>query len=542
MTTQAGVDHGEVLNNFIMVTGCEDTDQALQILQICDWNMENAVNMFFEGGIHGGGGRPSAGRAADEDMPYIPPEEDVRAPIPATEGVLVDHGFGSDAYYRNYRNPAPQPIVDAFRDFRREAEERSAAAGHPPPSSSVGPIAGIPATLGISPSASPPPRVDTGLPIDPLTGLPLPPRSRAAGGGLQDLFRAPTEIMFAGNFMQAKAQALSEKRWLLVNIQSESEFASHQLNRDVWANPGIQQLVSNHFVFMQKSSSEDDGQRFLTFYKNLQLPCICIIDPRTGQLVEHWDGFVDAEELNEHLQHFLAHSPALTEAEPPPPPKKSRAREELTEEEQVAMAIAQSLGQSYEPPERAPEETRARSGPSSRSVSESGPSGGGGGPRFTEERAIRRQQDMEYEESLRQDQEKELEKVLRLSKEEAEKREAEEAERQLAEQAKAAAAAAEAAAERKRRLLASLPSEPPATDKGATRLMIRMPDGSRVQRRFNPTDRLQVLFDFVEGSVEEDFAGLEIVTLQPRKTYDDPAATFLDSGLHPQAAVVVNRK
>jgi hypothetical protein len=47
------------------------------------------------------------------------------------------------------------------------------------------------------------------------------------------------EIMHPGTFAEAKACAAAEGKWLLVNIQRETEFASHQLNRDTWHNETV---------------------------------------------------------------------------------------------------------------------------------------------------------------------------------------------------------------------------------------------------------------------------------------------------------------
>jgi hypothetical protein len=45
--------------------------------------------------------------------------------------------------------------------------------------------------------------------------------------------------MHVGTFAEAKAQAAAERKWLLVNIQCETEFASHRLNRDTWHNETV---------------------------------------------------------------------------------------------------------------------------------------------------------------------------------------------------------------------------------------------------------------------------------------------------------------
>jgi FAS-associated factor 2 len=45
---------------------------------------------------------------------------------------------------------------------------------------------------------------------------------------------------------------------------------------------------------------------------------------------------------------------------------------------------------------------------------------------------------------------------------------------------------------RKEALHLLLPAEPPVDDKQATKIMIRLPDGSRLQRRFRSEDQIQV--------------------------------------------------
>ncbi len=37
----------------------------------------------------------------------------------------------------------------------------------------------------------------------------------------------------------------------LVNVQSESEFASHMLNRDTWRDDTVRTLIQGSFIFWQ---------------------------------------------------------------------------------------------------------------------------------------------------------------------------------------------------------------------------------------------------------------------------------------------------
>ena len=41
------------------------------------------------------------------------------------------------------------------------------------------------------------------------------------------------------------------KKWLVVNIQNVSEFSCQCLNRDVWSNTQIKEIIRENFLFLQ---------------------------------------------------------------------------------------------------------------------------------------------------------------------------------------------------------------------------------------------------------------------------------------------------
>jgi hypothetical protein len=47
----------------------------------------------------------------------------------------------------------------------------------------------------------------------------------------------------------------------------------------------------------QRYFDSEDGARYLLFYPNEIRPVISIIDPRTGEMMKQWSGFVDAHEM-----------------------------------------------------------------------------------------------------------------------------------------------------------------------------------------------------------------------------------------------------
>ncbi|XP_010436605.1 PREDICTED: putative plant UBX domain-containing protein 14 [Camelina sativa] len=60
---------------------------------------------------------------------------------------------------------------------------------------------------------------------------------------LSSLYRPPLDLLFNGSFEEAKSTSSREDLWLLVNLQSTTEFASHTLNRDVWSNDAVSQAI-----------------------------------------------------------------------------------------------------------------------------------------------------------------------------------------------------------------------------------------------------------------------------------------------------------
>ncbi|XP_038725700.1 plant UBX domain-containing protein 8-like [Tripterygium wilfordii] len=152
-------------------------------------------------------------------------------------------------------------------------------------------------------------------------------------------------------------------------------------------------------------------------------------------------------------------------------------------------------------------------------------------------RLIREQQDDEYLASLQADREKALkameeaearrlqEEVARKAAIEEEKQREEESRRMLEEE------------QELERILAakeaSLPKEPLLEDENAITLLVRMPDGSRRGRCFLKSDKLQVLFDFIDIGRGVKPGTYRLVRPYPRRAFSDgeSALTLNELGL-----------
>jgi len=163
------------------------------------------------------------------------------------------------------------------------------------------------------------------------------------------------------------------------------------------------------------------------------------------------------------------------------------------------------------------------------------------------DRMMREQQEEEYARALAEDQAREaMEAEAAEAERAAEAAAAAETERAAAAAAEAEAAAAEAEAvleaKRATRLAkaATLPAEPPA-DVEATRLVIKLADGRRLDRRFEKSCLLQAAIAFVESEDPDlyDGADFELVSNYPRKVFTSAmfGQTLEELGLHPAATL-----
>jgi hypothetical protein len=250
-------------------------------------------------------------------------EDDVRAPIMPRAEVLVE----DDPYLRHHNLRRARPprgfeagtspnVFEMFRDLNRES------------------------------------RV--------LTGNSEDPHSKKMRT-LADLFKPPFDLLVQGEFEQVKNIAQQRNRWLLVNIQETSIFDCQKMNRDTWSDPGVKAVVTANFILWQVLKTNEEGARYCRFYPVEIMPHLAIIDSRTGERLEVWEGFVEPVQLIAFLEKFLeTHS--LTDTKPvrPKPPSPTKKLGDLSEEAQLAAAIAASLpeGELIPTPAHAPAPTQ----------------------------------------------------------------------------------------------------------------------------------------------------------------------------------------
>ncbi|KAG0057612.1 hypothetical protein BGZ83_006985 [Gryganskiella cystojenkinii] len=363
--------NSEDIVQFCAITSA-DPDVASNYLTVCDGSLDRAISLYMEsGGVDLAGtsssrnantstannsSNSSNGRSArrsrspsndgsaggfgtfdhDEELARSLMEEEnkasssIRAPIAPRHEMLLGDDFGdhSGAMFGGPSRLRATPSVflppdssslarDAFRDFRAEA-----------------------ATLG---------------------GETSPKTSRLA-----DLFKAPLDMMARGDFDQSRNVAKAQTKWLMVNIQEAGVFACQVLNRDLWSDPSVKEVVKENFIFLQFYSDSVEGKKYAAYYPfRSGNPHIAIVDPRTAERMHVWSKAIDPMDflsdgmekafrqannlvrMFTYVAEFLDMHSLIDSASKPSQPKKKKLVKDvsdMTEEEQLHAAMMASMG------------------------------------------------------------------------------------------------------------------------------------------------------------------------------------------------------
>lgn len=190
--------------------------------------------------------------------------------------------------------------------------------------------------------------------------------SRATGGAsessaktsmLAEMYRPPFELISPLRTWEGvRAAGKEEEKWILINIQDSNIFDCQVLNRDIWKDSQIQETVRENFIFKQYNKQDPQAASYIRFYFHAvdsedAYPHIAIVDPRTGEQVKVWSGTPapKATDFLMQLHEFLDRYSLSAFSRNPVATRKAEKKTEkdphtMTEEEQMEMALQQSLG------------------------------------------------------------------------------------------------------------------------------------------------------------------------------------------------------
>ncbi|XP_032081189.1 UBX domain-containing protein 7 isoform X2 [Thamnophis elegans] len=177
---------------------------------------------------------------------------------------------------------------------------------------------------------------------------------------LADLFRPPIDLMHKGSFDTAKECGQMQNKWLMINIQNVQDFACQCLNRDVWSNDAVKNIIREHFIFWQVYHDSEEGQRYIQFYKLGDFPYVSILDPRTGQKLVEWHQ-LDVTSFLDQVTSFLGEHGQLDGHSTSPPQKRTRSESliDASEDSQLEAAIRASLQETHFDSEQIKQDSRS---------------------------------------------------------------------------------------------------------------------------------------------------------------------------------------
>lgn len=173
---------------------------------------------------------------------------------------------------------------------------------------------------------------------------------------LEDLFSPPRDLIARVPWDHARDLGKNEKKWIMVNLQDMSDFHCQALNRDIWKDEGVREVIREHFIFLQYTKDDPTAVEYITFYFPSQrhenpdiYPHVSIIDPRTGEEVKVWSGqpFPSADNFRQQIVEFLDRYSLDKNSKNPVLKTNSRPKvvdvDKMTEEEMLELALQNSM-------------------------------------------------------------------------------------------------------------------------------------------------------------------------------------------------------
>ncbi|CAF0951978.1 unnamed protein product [Brachionus calyciflorus] len=228
------------LNKLESLTGLSRTE-ATQLLESFNNNLEQAIEAHFYGksasssnGTHKNGLKRSINHVEESsscDSIYNS-DDNVRAPIQPKSEKMLDY----DPYALAVE-PQAKRVRSAFDGYRPDED-----------------------------------------------GLPSSSHSSKAKS-LAALYKPPIDLLFKGSFEASKIEGCNKNRWIMLNVQDQSDFVCQCLNRDLWSEDTVKEILKANFVFVQVYFDSIEGKKMLNYYRITGYPFLAIIDPRTGENV-----------------------------------------------------------------------------------------------------------------------------------------------------------------------------------------------------------------------------------------------------------------
>lgn len=240
----------ETISSFLAITGISDVTQATSYLEMSGGDLETAVGLYLEHNAAGNQGTANSARGADAMAPID--VDGIRAPDAVQRDRLVE-----DVPMQRNFPPMMMPMMgggggtgNVFVDARAMANamnvhHRDVWGDHQGDDNDNDEDEVRTEVMHNGGEDGKAMDEEDGEDEDFFYGdRPSHRNGVGSTATLSDIFSAPRHLMHAvGGFQGARSAAKDQKKWLLVNIQADTDFACHALNRDVWRDELVINIV-----------------------------------------------------------------------------------------------------------------------------------------------------------------------------------------------------------------------------------------------------------------------------------------------------------
>ncbi|ANQ08442.1 Uncharacterized protein PCOAH_00025710, partial [Plasmodium coatneyi] len=256
--------HNNAFYIFLIRTEDATEDMALYYLEMCNGNCNDALQLYYE---INGGPPPQGGQAG--------------GPTGSPQGTLTDGHIGQ-AISHHKEDPVEESCSTQCDDSVREPDKHFSQA--------------LINDMDYS----------NFLHINTKNKNEKKKKEMELGDTFGKLFSAPTSLICSLSLEEVRKKAKAENKYILVSIQ-DSEFDSLKLNRDIWNNEMVQDIIKDFFIFWLRHEHDQDALVFTSTYKVTKLPHICALCKRTGRKIKVWNikNFQDPICAQSQLYEFI---------------------------------------------------------------------------------------------------------------------------------------------------------------------------------------------------------------------------------------------
>ncbi|KAG1363832.1 plant UBX domain-containing protein 10 [Cocos nucifera] len=321
-------------------------------------------------------------------------------------------------------------------------------------------------------------------------------------------------FFYACQFLEALKIAKDESKFVFLYLHDPDHPYTAPFCRDTLCSQLVVEFLDTNFVSWGAVANRGEGSEMAAALKAASFPFCAVVAPISGEsiaVLQQVEGPVSPEELVNILQKTIEEQRSAFRALRTEEEEKIRENRQLRAEQDAAYLESLKKDKFIS--------CRKRKEPGKVRTEEE--------EKIRENRQLRAEQDAAYLESLKKDKEKERaqQRLVEEAARAAAERQRNPPPKQLSSKTKDASKETQTVTSRK--------------TKSTTKILIRFPNGQRIEQSFLCTDTIRSIFRYIDSLDIPGIGSYRLISNFPRKVYgyEQLEMTLKDAGLHPSAAL-----